>query len=119
MNRSFVFEPQMTAQAAAEATQKVEVAPWWIAVNGELQPGERGEGRGWTRSESVHSQPTGATWRQPHGPGSDALTDELRHHPVVHVSWNDAVAYCAWAYPAGGGGVGAGRPPFDAGRELT
>jgi formylglycine-generating enzyme required for sulfatase activity len=42
--------------------------PWWIAV-------------------------PGASWRAPAGPGTRAPED----HPVVHVSWNDAMAYCAWA----------------------
>uniref|UniRef100_UPI00357102A7 formylglycine-generating enzyme family protein n=1 Tax=Alicyclobacillus cellulosilyticus TaxID=1003997 RepID=UPI00357102A7 len=45
-------------------------APWWVAV-------------------------PGATWRTPEGPGSD-IGDRM-DHPVVHVSWNDAVAYCKWA----------------------
>ena len=36
-----------------------------------------------------------SNWRQPEGPHSD-LSDRL-DHPVVHVSWNDAVAYCLWA----------------------
>ena len=37
----------------------------------------------------------GANWRQPEGPGSDIIGKE--NHPVVHVSWFDAVAYCNWA----------------------
>jgi formylglycine-generating enzyme required for sulfatase activity len=37
----------------------------------------------------------GAFWREPEGPGSH-IEDRLRH-PVVHVSWNDATAYAAWA----------------------
>jgi len=37
----------------------------------------------------------GANWRQPEGPGSTIVGKE--NHPVVHVSWFDAVAYCNWA----------------------
>ncbi|MEU4238691.1 formylglycine-generating enzyme family protein [Actinoplanes sp. NPDC026619] len=42
--------------------------PWWLGVSG-------------------------ADWQHPGGPGSEAPDD----HPAVHVSWNDAVAYCQWA----------------------
>ncbi|HEX4214623.1 MAG TPA: formylglycine-generating enzyme family protein [Candidatus Dormibacteraeota bacterium] len=45
-------------------------APWWLGVEG-------------------------ATWRCPEGPGTSM--GDRQHHPVVHVSWNDAMAYCAWA----------------------
>lgn len=37
----------------------------------------------------------GADWAHPGGPGSSI--EGLGDHPVVHVSWNDAVAYCDWA----------------------
>jgi formylglycine-generating enzyme required for sulfatase activity len=40
-------------------------------------------------------QVVGADWRHPEGPQSD-LEGRL-DHPVVHVSWNDAQAYCDWA----------------------
>jgi sulfatase modifying factor 1 len=37
----------------------------------------------------------GANWRQPEGPGSNL--DGKDQHPIVHVSWDDAIAYCQWA----------------------
>lgn len=44
--------------------------PWWLGVRG-------------------------ADWAHPNGRGS--TVEGLGDHPVVHVSWNDAVAYCEWA----------------------
>jgi formylglycine-generating enzyme required for sulfatase activity len=37
----------------------------------------------------------GADWRHPRGPGS--TIEGLENHPVVQVSWDDAVAYAKWA----------------------
>ena len=54
-----------------------------------------------TGSSNVFSPDTGnetiqgADWRHPLGP--DSSVSDLGEHPVVHVSWNDAQAYCEWA----------------------
>jgi len=68
---SFVFwlhiDPEHFESLVADT---VATAPWWCKV-------------------------PGATWRTPEGPNSDIST--RANHPVVHVSWNDAAAYAAWA----------------------
>ncbi len=37
----------------------------------------------------------GANWKHPQGPQSNI--DSIMQHPVVHISWEDAMAYCKWA----------------------
>jgi len=37
----------------------------------------------------------GVNWKHPRGPGSDIAGKEK--YPVVHISWDDAMAYCKWA----------------------
>jgi len=68
---SFVFWAHIPAERFEELVEDtVAAAQWWCKV-------------------------PRAFWRQPEGPGSD-VRDRARY-PVVHVSWNDAQAYAAWA----------------------
>ena len=48
-----------------------------------------------SRMENFWRWTPSACWRHPEGPGSDINGRE--NHPVVQVSWDDAVAYAKWA----------------------
>jgi formylglycine-generating enzyme required for sulfatase activity len=37
----------------------------------------------------------GASWKSPHGPGSSI--EDMENHPVVQISYEDALAYCEWS----------------------
>jgi formylglycine-generating enzyme required for sulfatase activity len=68
---SFVFWAHLPQERFRDlVADTVAAAPWWCQV-------------------------PGAAWKCPEGPRS-TIKDRLRH-PVVHVSWNDAVAYAQWA----------------------
>ena len=60
----------------------------------------------------------GADWRHPEGPGSSI--DGKDDHPVVHVSWDDAAAYCQVGRQAAAdrGRVGVRRPRRAGGQEV-
>ncbi len=60
-------------------------------VEEETKPSVKGvssEGRWWLAVE-------GACWSGPEGPGSSVA--DRTDHPVTHVSWHDAMAYCRWS----------------------
>ena len=65
---SFVFAGLLPSDFPP--TRSVAEAPWWRQVEY-------------------------ADWRHPEGPQSEL--EGRGGHPAVHVSWNDARAYCAWA----------------------
>ncbi len=65
---SFVFYQFLPEDAPP--TQGVADAPWWRQV-------------------------FGACWHRPEG--SRSSVDGRLNHPVIHVSWNDAIAYATWA----------------------
>ncbi|XP_075288804.1 formylglycine-generating enzyme isoform X2 [Opisthocomus hoazin] len=67
---SFVFEGMLSEGVKAGIHHAVAAAPWWLPVKE-------------------------ANWKHPEGP--DSSISHRMDHPVLHVSWNDAVAFCTWA----------------------
>lgn len=66
---SFVFQ-NFVDEKTAKWAPRVQQTPWWVKVDD-------------------------ARWKWPEGRGSHV--GSRQDHPVVHVSWNDAQAYCEWA----------------------
>jgi formylglycine-generating enzyme len=69
LGSSAVFQHLVRARPQ-DVLGRVASAPWWLGV-------------------------AGASWKRPFGRLSNLA--DLMDHPVVHVSWQDALAYCAWA----------------------
>lgn len=67
---TYVFHLFVTDSAKNHVIGVPQATPWWHAVKG-------------------------AYWARPEGSDSD-LNDRM-DHPVVHVTWNDAEAYCRWS----------------------
>lgn len=67
---SFVFHLLVPEDMKAKIEKVPQNVPWWFAVEG-------------------------ATWFAPEGPRT-SIADRM-NHPVVHVSWHDADAYCKWS----------------------
>lgn len=67
---SYVFSDFVSEPNKQHSLGNPEGLHWWTAVNG-------------------------AFWACPEGPGTS--WEDRGEHPAVHISWNDAVAYCNWA----------------------
>lgn len=68
---SFVFWAHIPTHRFRELVEDtVAAAPWWCKVRG-------------------------AQWNDPEGTGTNVA--QRGNHPVVHVSWNDAQAFCQWS----------------------
>ena len=52
------------------------------------------EGSGFVWTGTGWKDTKGADWRHPRGP--DTNIDQKAQHPVVQVSWHDAIAFCDW-----------------------
>jgi formylglycine-generating enzyme len=67
---SFVFHLFVSDTTERDCLGSPPQTPWWLAIKG-------------------------ASWRYPEG--LDSTIEDKMNHPVVHVSWNDAIAYCKWS----------------------
>ncbi|MDD9268903.1 formylglycine-generating enzyme family protein [Paenibacillus sp. MAHUQ-63] len=67
---SFVFHLFVSEATAQKVKSAVQQTPWWWVVEG-------------------------AYWAHPEGP--DSHVEDRWDHPVVHVSYRDALAYCEWS----------------------
>jgi len=68
---SFVFHNQVPKTKVDKLVEQTVLGlDWWCKVNG-------------------------ACWKHPEGPGSEVR--KRQDHPAIHLSWNDAIAYCRWA----------------------
>ena len=65
----------------------------FVADSGYQTDAERGGGS-YVRSGSAWGKKTGVNWR--FGANGVLLPEEEKNYPVIHVSWKDAQAYCAW-----------------------
>ena len=58
------------------------------------------EGSGFALTGTEWKDTKGADWRHPRGP--DTNIDGKAQHPVVQISWHDAIAFCDWLSSATG-----------------
>lgn len=69
-NWSYVFHLNASVFVKKKVKNVPAGTPWWLIVEG-------------------------ANWKRPEGP--DSTIEERLDHPVVHISWIDANAYCHWS----------------------
>ncbi|WP_444544053.1 formylglycine-generating enzyme family protein [Paenibacillus nasutitermitis] len=67
---SYVFHLLASEETRERVKDVPQQVPWWLVVEG-------------------------AYWAKPEGP--DSTIEGRLDHPVVHISWNDAEAYCVWS----------------------
>ncbi|MDR7110712.1 formylglycine-generating enzyme required for sulfatase activity [Microbacterium trichothecenolyticum] len=83
-----VAERELDA-AGFPGADPADLVPGSMVFTPTAGPVELGDWRKWWRWQP------GAFWRRPFGPGSSI--DDRMQHPVVHVAFEDATAYAAWA----------------------
>ena len=99
-----------SADITDAAQHQVTLSAYWIdrtdvtnalftkfvtAQNYKTDAEKAGLSYGYIPAHGGWEQVSGADWQHPQGPTTSL--SGLDQHPVVHVSWNDATAYCAWA----------------------
>ena len=86
---SFAMDYFISEETIKNIKQAVKAAPWWVP----------GPGANWKHPEGADSsiiEKSITTSSHENAKSSTTKSDRMSH-PVLHVSWNDAVAFCKWA----------------------
>jgi len=97
-------------QYDAQPLHRVRLEPFWLdatpvtnrqfqrfveQANYETDAERKGNSLVFDRELAAWREVTGANWRNPTGPDGSLIGRQ--QHPVVHITWQDAVTYAAWA----------------------
>lgn len=90
--------PEQTVMLAEYWIDKTEVTneqfAAFVADTGYVTTAEA-DGSSWVvNSEAQWEEIDGTSWAHPQGP--DTSYTEVMQHPVIHMSWDDASAFCEW-----------------------